>query len=102
MESVDASAPYRVGQWLPSDHAFLACWLEAMIHKSHAEPRPLHPVIGDFRDLIESDPAVFMLFNQMFEQVPRRPPFLLPSITIRRNFRWWVPSEFADRKVISP
>ena len=75
MESVDAPAPYRVSQWLPSDHAFLACWLDAMIHKTHAEPRPLHPVIVDFRDLIESDPALFMLFNQMFEQVPRRPPY---------------------------
>jgi len=75
MESVDAPAPYRVSQWLPSDHAFLACWLDAMIHKTHAEPRPLHPVIAGFRDLIESDPAIFMLFNQMFEQVPRRPPY---------------------------
>ena len=75
MESADAPAPYRVGRWLPSDHAFLARWLEAMIHKAHTEPRPLHPVIADFRDLIESDPAIFMLFNQMFEQVPRRPPY---------------------------
>src|SRR5499427_10174207 len=75
MQSVDAPAPYRVSQWLPSDHAFLACWLDAMIHKTHAEPRPLHPVIGDFRDLIESDAAIFMLFNQMFEQVPKRPPY---------------------------
>jgi phosphatidylserine decarboxylase len=75
MESVDALVPYRVGQWLPSDQAFLARWLEAMIHKTLNEPRPLHPVVADFRDLIESDPAIFMLFNQMFEQVPRRPPY---------------------------
>ena len=75
MESADAPAPYRVGQWLPSDHAFLARWLEAMIHRTHAEPRPLHPAIAHFRDLIESDAAIFMLFNQMFEQVPRRPPY---------------------------
>jgi len=75
MKSADAPVPYRVGQWLPSDHAFLARWLEGMIHKTHAEPRPLHPVIAGFRDLIESDPAIFMLFNQMFEQVPKRPPY---------------------------
>ena len=75
MESADAPVPYRVGQWLPSDHAFLARWLEAMIHKTLDEPRPLHPVVADFRDVIESDPAIFMLFNQMFEQVPRRPPY---------------------------
>lgn len=75
MESADAPAPYRVGRWLPSDDAFLARWLEAMIQKTRDGPRPLQPVIADFRDLIESDPAIFMLFNQMFEQVPRRPPY---------------------------
>jgi phosphatidylserine decarboxylase len=75
MELADAPVPYRVGHWLPSDHAFLARWLEAMIHKTHAESRPLHPVIADLRDVIESDPAIFMLFNQMFEQVPRRRPY---------------------------
>jgi phosphatidylserine decarboxylase len=75
MDSVEMPVPYRVGQWLPSDHAFLTRWLEAMIHKSHAEPRPLHPVICELRDLIESDATIFMLFNQMFEQVPRRPPY---------------------------
>ena len=75
MESPDAPLPYRVGQWLPSDHRFLVRWLEAMIEKTHTERRTLHPVIADLRDLIESDPAIFMLFNQMFEQVPRRPPY---------------------------
>jgi phosphatidylserine decarboxylase len=67
--------PYRVGDWLPSDHAFLARWLEAMIQKTHAEPKALHPVIADFQDLIESDAEIFMLFSQMFQQVPRRPPY---------------------------
>jgi phosphatidylserine decarboxylase len=70
-----APIPYRVGEWLPSDHAFLAKWLDAMIHKSHSEPKALHPVIADLRDLIESDAEIFMLFSQMFEQVPRRPPY---------------------------
>jgi phosphatidylserine decarboxylase len=75
MESMSVEIPYRVGAWLPSDHAFLAKWLEAMIQKTHAEPKGLHPVIADFQDLIEADPEIFMLFNQMFEQVPRRPPY---------------------------
>lgn len=75
METATAPAPYRVGQWLPSDHAFLANWLEAMVHKTHSEPRSLHPVIADFQGLIESDPEIFMLFSQMFEQVPRRRPY---------------------------
>jgi phosphatidylserine decarboxylase len=67
--------PYRVGEWLPSDQAFLDRWLEAMIRKTHAEVKALHPVIADFQDLIESDPELFMLFNQMFEQLPRKAPY---------------------------
>ncbi len=70
-----ASAPYRVGEWLPSDHTHLENWLEAIIHKTRLEERALHPVIADFQDLIESDAEIFMLFNQMFEQVPRKPPY---------------------------
>jgi phosphatidylserine decarboxylase len=75
MAPAQQPAPYRVGEWLPSDHDFLARWLAMMIRKSDAERRTLHPVIAEFRDLIESDPAIFMLFNLMFEQVPRRPPY---------------------------
>ena len=67
--------PYRVGEWLPSDQAFLDRWLEAMIQKTHAEVKALHPVIAGFQNIIESDSELFMLFNQMFEQVPRKPPY---------------------------
>jgi len=70
-----AHLPYRVGKWLPSDHAFLGRWLDTMIRKTQAEPKALHPEIAEFQALIESDPEIFMLFNQMFEQVPRRPPY---------------------------
>jgi phosphatidylserine decarboxylase len=76
METAPATdIPYRVGEWLPSDHALLSKWLEAIIHKTHTEQKAFHPVIADFQDLIESDPEIFMLFNQMFEQVPRRSPY---------------------------
>lgn len=77
METTAASTrqPYRVGEWLPSDHAFLSRWLDSMIRKSQTEPKALHPEIAEFQALIESDPEIFMLFNQMFEQVPKRPPY---------------------------
>ena len=71
----DSRAPYRVGQWLPSDEAFLTQWLQGMIRRTQLDARPLHPVIAEFRDLIESDATLFMLFHQMFEQVPRRAPY---------------------------
>jgi phosphatidylserine decarboxylase len=67
--------PYRVAEWLPSDHAHLKRWLDAMIDKSESRSGELHPVIAEFRQLIETDPEIFMLFSQMFEQVPRRRPY---------------------------
>jgi len=67
--------PFRVGKWLPSDQAFLAQWLEAIIQKTQAEAKALHPVIADFQYLIENDAEIAMLFHQMFEQVPRKPPY---------------------------
>ncbi|MBZ5525003.1 MAG: phosphatidylserine decarboxylase family protein [Acidobacteriia bacterium] len=68
-------APFRVGEWLPSDHAILETWMETLIRESEAEKKPLHPVIEDFKALIENDPEIFMLFNLMFEQVPKKPPY---------------------------
>ena len=71
----DRPIPYRVGEWLPSDEAFLTRWLEAMLERSRAEQKALHPEIAELQELIESDAQLYMLFNQMFEQVPRRAPF---------------------------
>jgi len=75
MSTRSREIPYRVAEWLPSDHDFIVSWLESMIAKTKAQPRPLHPAIGGLKALIESDPELFMLFSQMFEQVPRRPPY---------------------------
>lgn len=72
---MNESLPFRVGEWLPSDQAVLEKWMEALIKEVDAEAKPLLPVIEEFKGLIESDPEVFMLFNQMFTQVPRKPPY---------------------------
>ena len=66
---------YRVGEWLPSDHAFLNQWMQSHIKDVAANPKKLHPVIEEFKSLIENDPEIFMLFNQMFEEIPRKPSF---------------------------
>jgi phosphatidylserine decarboxylase len=71
----EAEVPYRVGGWLPSDQAFLERWLEAIIRETQAEQKALHPCIAGLQHLVESDAGIFMLFNQMFEQVPRKPPY---------------------------
>lgn len=70
-----ATAPYRVGEWLPSDQTFINSWVSQLIAQVAVEPKPLHPVVDELRQLIEKDPTVYMLFNQMFEQVPHKPPY---------------------------
>lgn len=73
--TTETDAPYRVGEWLSSDQAFLEKWVAGIIERTHAEQKPLHPVIADLRDLIEGDSQIFMLFHQMFEQVPKKLPY---------------------------
>lgn len=70
--------PYNVGQWLPSDQNVLEDWRADLIRETDALPEaaPLLPVIREFQEHIENDPELYMLFNQMFEQVPQKPPFL--------------------------
>jgi len=70
-----STLPYRVGEWLPSDQSVLEDWLAALIEEVEAEKRPLHPVIDEFKTLIERDAQINMLFHQMFEQVPHKPPY---------------------------
>jgi len=70
--------PYNVGQWLPSDQQVLEDWRTDLIRETDelSEHAPLWPVIQEFKELIENDPELFMLFTQMFEQIPHKPPFL--------------------------
>jgi len=70
------NAPYRVGQWLPTDQEILNDWMEEVFEDCESRNAPLLPVVQDFKDLIESDAEVFMLFNLMFDQVPEKAPYI--------------------------
>jgi phosphatidylserine decarboxylase len=66
-----ATAPFRVGGWLPSDEAILDQWVGDLVRKVEAEgEQPLLPVVDEFRRLIEDDAELFMLFRFMLQQVP--------------------------------
>jgi phosphatidylserine decarboxylase len=69
------SAPYNVGPWLPSDQKLFDQWLEKLVAGTATTQEPLLPVVREFQDLIETDPQLFMLFHQMFEQIPDTPAF---------------------------
>ena len=67
------TAPFRVGKWLPSDQQVLGRWLDDLIAKADARGDvPLLPVVEEFRQLIERDPEIYMLFAFMLTQTPRK------------------------------
>ncbi|MBL4615473.1 MAG: phosphatidylserine decarboxylase family protein [Magnetovibrio sp.] len=69
-------APYRVGAWLPSDQNFLDDWLKKLIAEAEKlAEEAFHPVIKNFQKFIENDATAYMLFTQMFDQVPRSAPY---------------------------
>lgn len=47
--------------------------LERVESKGSAEE--FHPVIEEFKNLIENDPTIYMFFHQMFSQIPNEPQF---------------------------
>ena len=74
-ESTERSAPYGIGKWLPSDQLLLGRWMAKLIKETESSGKPLLPVIEDFKHIIEEDPQLYMLFNQMFDQVPHSTSF---------------------------
>jgi phosphatidylserine decarboxylase len=66
--------PSRLGRWLPADGADLNAWLATTSANAQEESGTDHPVIQEFRELIEGDAVLLMYFTQMFEQQPSFAP----------------------------
>ncbi|XWX01380.1 hypothetical protein V2A60_009407 [Cordyceps javanica] len=74
---------HKPGAWLPADHRihrqYLAEVIDAVDSKSAASDsssqQQLTPALREFRDLIEGNARVYMYFTQMFDEVPRKPPY---------------------------
>lgn len=58
--------PRRSG-WMPHSHV-MKNWYEHQIKNLPNFTRPWNDVITEFKNLIESDPDIYMGFNLMFEQ----------------------------------
>ena len=65
----------RVGRWLPQDHRVHKDWLNGVITHVEDNPKDLHPVLKEFKDLIETNTRIYMLFSSMFEQLPSKKPY---------------------------
>ncbi|THU82403.1 hypothetical protein K435DRAFT_637705, partial [Dendrothele bispora CBS 962.96] len=60
------------------DHRVVERWMDKLLQKVDRDNRTfkqLHPVIVEFKELIDNDPALRMGFTQMFDQVPTKPPY---------------------------
>ncbi|KAJ1301052.1 hypothetical protein OPQ81_003470 [Rhizoctonia solani] len=69
---------HRVGGWVPKDHRVVEKYISKVLDKVKEDKRPihqLHPTIVEFKNLIDTTPALRMGFTQMFEQVPNKPPY---------------------------
>ncbi|MDB4977201.1 MAG: Phosphatidylserine decarboxylase-related [Myxococcaceae bacterium] len=69
-------AAHKPGHWLPEHRKTIHKWIEQLIDEAKTHPRPLHPAVAELQHLIESDAQIFMLFHQMFEELPKEPRFL--------------------------
>ncbi|KAI1297731.1 hypothetical protein EDD11_007002 [Mortierella claussenii] len=67
---------HRVGDWLPKDHRIHRDWLEGIVSHVEKNPKPLHPVLQEFKDLIEKNTRLYILFNGMFDEIPRKKPYM--------------------------
>lgn len=75
VKTVDEAVEYRVGEWLPSDQLILNNWMSNLIAEVDVENKELLPVMKELKDLIESSPEIYMHFNEMFEQLPKKARF---------------------------
>jgi len=60
-----------LGGWLPKDKEAINVWLKNFIalHKCEQKGKKLLPVVQKLKNLIENDPEVYMLVNEMFSPV---------------------------------
>jgi phosphatidylserine decarboxylase len=66
---------HRTGNWLPSDHRIHKKWLADVIERVEKTPQELHPVLREFKDLIEKNTRIYILVNSMFEEIPSKKPY---------------------------
>ena len=57
------------------DHRHVRDWVSEIIEHVDKNPKDLHPVIEEFKKLIEGNTRIYLLVNTMFEEVPSKKPY---------------------------
>jgi phosphatidylserine decarboxylase len=50
-------------------------WLEKIIEQANVDSKDLHPVLQEFKELIEGNTRIYLLVNSMFEEIPTKKPY---------------------------
>lgn len=94
-ETPTGKPPYKIGKLLPSGKQTLEALTAKIIREANAasSSTTLLPVIQEFKDMIEDDPELYMLFTEMFEQVPNKAPYTtdpsgMPQIRDYNHMLW--------------
>ncbi|KAF1349587.1 Phophatidylserine decarboxylase-domain-containing protein [Delphinella strobiligena] len=67
---------HRVGDWLPTDHRVHKEWLDGVVDHVEKNPKELHPVLKEFKQLIETNSRIYMLITAMFDEIPQKKPYV--------------------------
>jgi phosphatidylserine decarboxylase len=60
---------------MPTDHRIHREWLKKTVQHVDNNEQQLVPVLQEFKELIEGNTRIFMLFNSMFEEIPVKKPY---------------------------
>jgi phosphatidylserine decarboxylase len=106
----DAVDVRRRAGWLPDSQDDLEAWLTG--HRERVEAKGeqvvLHPVLAEFRDLLDTDPVVRMYLDRMVEEVPQNRTYSKRHLTsVEQLLRLinevlTIAPEFGDQAVTLP
>ncbi|KAJ7708610.1 phosphatidylserine decarboxylase-like protein [Mycena metata] len=69
-----------LGGWIPDRPDRLAHWIDKILEEVKKRKEIKNPAVIEFKNAIESDPALFMGFHRMFDSVPNEDPLGRPQV----------------------
>ncbi|WVO22797.1 phosphatidylserine decarboxylase [Cryptococcus decagattii] len=67
---------HRLTDWSSPDRRHHHKFLNDTVEYVDQHPKPLHPVLKDFQDVVEKSTRLSMLFDVMFQQIPHNKEYL--------------------------
>ncbi|KAI1339439.1 Phophatidylserine decarboxylase-domain-containing protein [Xylariaceae sp. FL0016] len=84
----DDQKVHHLGAWLPADHRVQHDWMEKQVkHVDKHDKNELIPVLQEFKEFIESNPRIYMYFNEMWDEIPRKKPYLQDPTGKKKQIR---------------